>query len=247
MGSTAGPAYSMGSRTKWKAGDHRRGPGSYNPPPTIAKGPAFSMGSRTKTAQSSEFWERGPGTYDIFEGLNKRGPVYSFGIRGTYKAARSEGPGPGAYDSVSTCFTKTAAPSFSMGGRCKSNYNTNSPGPGTYDIARSTRSGPAFSISQRPADFSAAVPHARAYMNVSNTSTSSKSMTPGPGAYNIDCYNNVHSSAPAYSLTSKATHLKSEQDSTPGPGAYSWNTRSSGPAFTMALKRRDNNNNKAST
>ncbi|CAM6017983.1 unnamed protein product [Sphagnum balticum] len=227
MGSTAGPAYSMGSRTKWKAGDHRRGPGSYNPPPTIAKGPAFSMGSRTKTAQSSEFWERGPGTYDIFEGLNKRGPVYSFGIRGTYKAARSEGPGPGAYDSVSTCFTKTAAPSFSMGGRCKSNYNTNSPGPGTYDIARSTRS---------------------AYMNVSNTSTSSKSMTPGPGAYNIDCYNNVvHSSAPAYSLTSKATHLKSEQDSTPGPGAYSWNTRSSGPAFTMALKRRDNNNNKAST
>jgi hypothetical protein len=161
MGSTAGPAYSMGSRTKWKAGDHRRGPGSYNPPPTIAKGPAFSMGSRTKTAQSSEFWERGPGSYDIFEGLNKRGPVYSFGIRGTYKAARSEGPGPGAYDSVSTCFTKTAAPSFSMGGRCKSNYNTNSPGPGTYDIARSTRSGPAFSISQRPADFSATVPHAR--------------------------------------------------------------------------------------
>ncbi|CAM6041171.1 unnamed protein product [Sphagnum compactum] len=227
MGSTAGPAYSMGSRTKWKAGDHRRGPGSYNPPPTIAKGPAFSMGSRTKTAQSSEFWERGPGSYDIFEGLNKRGPVYSFGIRGTYKAARSEGPGPGAYDSVSTCFTKTAAPSFSMGGRCKSNYNTNSPGPGTYDIARSTRS---------------------AYMNVSNTSTSSKSMTPGPGAYNIDSYNNVvHSSAPAYSLTSKATHIKSEQDSTPGPGAYSWNTRSSGPAFTMALKRRDNNNNKAST
>jgi hypothetical protein len=143
MGSTAGPAYSMGSRTKWKAGDHRRGPGSYNPPPTIAKGPAFSMGSRTKTAQSSEFWERGPGSYDIFEGLNKRGPVYSFGIRGTYKVARSEGPGPGAYDSVNTC------------------YNTNSPGPGTYDIARSTRSGPAFSISQRPADFSAAVPHAR--------------------------------------------------------------------------------------
>lgn len=236
---TEGPAYTMGFRNKWKADDHRRGPGSYNTSVSSPSAPAYSMGMRTKP-KTQDTWQRGPGSYEVND--TKRGPSFSLGIRDLSKTNRSTGPGPGSYNVDNSTFTKASAPAYSMGGRCTSSSSTHGPGPGAYNISRNPKGGPSYSMSSRPTDAISGNSYGRSTMtsapafSFGTRSTNHVERTPGPGAYNTE----IRSVGPAYSITSRGHRTKAEKDLNPGPGAYDIVSHArSGPAFTMAHKRRD--------
>lgn len=142
----------------------------------------------------------------------KVAPSFSFGTRHA-KFSSDCSPGPGAY-SVASQITRRGgdgSPKYSLYGRHKALTPFSTPGPGHYAPERSGRSAyysaPTYSLSGR-------------------TKGHKSDNSPGPAAYTLQPMVGIHvltkSSAPAYSMTARATVGSFHEDlrKTPGPGTY---------------------------
>jgi len=142
----------------------------------------------------------------------KTSPSFSFGTRHARFNADCS-PGPGAY-SISSSITRNGgdgSPKYSLYGRHKALTPFSTPGPGRYSPEKSGRSAyysaPVYSLSGR-------------------TDNHKLDQSPGPAAYILHPMMGVHvigrSSAPAYSMTARATVGSFHEDlrKTPGPGTY---------------------------
>lgn len=227
--------------------DKLRGPGSYNPCKISTSAPAYSMGSRLKN-KDNEMWQRGPGSYDF--GEPKRGPSFSLGIRDSIKSNNSSSiPGPGAYNTDKSTFTKASAPSYSMGGRnTTKDYAFQSPGPGAYNLEYSSKNnmGQTHNLNSRVSDatissgstFGRSTMKSAPAFSFGGRSQSQLDNTPGPGAYNVDVGRNK--GGPAYSIASRENRFKSDKGFSPGPGSYNISsTGRSAPSYTIAQKRQE--------
>jgi len=220
--------------------DELRGPGSYNPCKISTSSPAFSMGSRFKN-KDNETWQRGPGFYNF--GEPKRGPSFSLGVRDLMKPNKNFSiPGPGAYNSDKSTFTKPSTPSYSMGGKITQKNNTFlSPGPGAYNIEYNSskrNSRPNYNLNSKAYD---AIITSRSKSGHSSApafsfggrSQSHFDTTPGPGAYNLDLGKNRR--GPSYSIAGRENRFKSNKSSSPGPGAYNISSVGrSAPSYSIA-------------
>jgi hypothetical protein len=201
----------------------------------------MSMRRKSKIADQS----RGPGSYNPCL-ISTSAPAYSMGSR--FKAKDNElwQRGPGSYD----LGEPKRGPSFSLGVRdsAKPNNQPPIPGPGAYNIDKSTfikNSAPAYSMGGKK--------------SINNSIFQS----PGPGAYNIDNAPK-NNSGPTYSMnlrisdaitssgstfgrsTMKSTpafsfggRSHSRVDNTPGPGSYNievGNLKKGGPSYSIASR-----------
>ncbi|KAG0597588.1 hypothetical protein M758_12G007000, partial [Ceratodon purpureus] len=228
----------MSMHSRSRIADQRRGPGSYNPCLISTSAPAYSMGSRFK-AKDNEMWQRGPGCYDL--GEPKRGPSFSLGVRDSTKSNnQSSIPGPGAYNTTRSTFTKHSAPAYSMGGRSTSNSSTfQSPGPGAYNIDSSMNSRVSDAITGSGSAFGHSTMKSAPAFSFGGRSQSRMDSTPGPGSYNIDV-GNSKKGGPAYSIACRENRFKGDKGSSPGPGAYNVSSIGrSAPSYTIAQKRQE--------
>jgi len=166
---------------------------------------------------------------DGHDGRKKQAPAHSFGMRHA-KFSSDVSPGPGAY-AISSSTTRKGTdgtPKYSLYGRHKSISIFSTPGPGAYFPEKSGKSAyycaPTYSLSGR-------------------TKGHSSDQSPGPAAYQlqpmIGTNLKARSSAPAYSMTARATVGSFHEDlrKTPGPGTYKPAdpslTKSRGPSYSM--------------
>ncbi|KAF5840064.1 hypothetical protein DUNSADRAFT_17981 [Dunaliella salina] len=210
-------------------------------------GPSYTMGARTKpvgqTLQEREAaLAPGPGQYEV-SGSVPSGPAFT--IKGKPREHAPESafiPGPGAYHAelpgVGT------GPAYTISGRTKDVIDEHIPGPGDYNIARSTNEGPAHTIAPRakpppievlpgPADYQR-VETARtgpAYTIAARPDPKLPgSDLPAPGEYELP---EAWKEGPAFSIAPR-TQKEGPRDISPGPGQYSQPKSPDGPAYTIA-------------
>ena len=144
------------------------------------------------------------------------------------QAIRSEGPGPGAYESEDA----HTGPQYSMGGRGGlSSYESN-PGPGSYN-ASASRGGTLYSIGGRQSDYPGDMPGPGQYelpkdipppaWSFGSKHEEKKDSNPGPGQYSPQ---DSQRSSPG-TLISQLERNYAEQTDSPGPGAYNTEIKSS--------------------
>jgi hypothetical protein len=149
---------------------------------------------------------------DGHDGRKKQAPAHSFGTRHA-KFSSDCSPGPGAY-AINSSITRrggNGTPKYSLYGRHKELRPFSTPGPGQYSPEQAGKSAyysaPTYSLSGR-------------------TKGHKSDQSPGPAAYGLNSCLGVHvitqSSAPAYSMTARATVGSFHEDlrKTPGPGTY---------------------------
>jgi len=146
------------------------------------------------------------------DGRKKQAPSHSFGTRHA-KFSSDCSPGPAAYGISASCTRKggDGTPKYSLYGRHKELRPFSTPGPGQYSPEQAGKSAyysaPTYSLSGR-------------------TKGHRSDQSPGPAAYVLQSMTGVHvisrSSAPAYSMTARATVGSFHEDlrKTPGPGTY---------------------------
>lgn len=184
----------------------------------------------------------------------KRGPGFAIGVRDSMKRNKELSsslsiPGPGAYNTTKSCFTKASAPAFSMAGRTTtSDCNAYSPGPGAYNVdggSKHNRIGSHGSVARR-----GKVCESRTSFGSCNNMRSTPSFTfgarshvqmdhtPGPGSYNVGV--GTFKVGPSYSIASREHRFHGQKSSNPGPGAYNVPGASSvgraAPSYTIAHK-----------
>jgi len=206
------------------------------------------MGSQFRK-KDNETWQRRPGYYNF--GEPKQGPSFSLGIRDSIKSNNSFSiPGPGAYNSDKSTFTRASAPAYSMGGRNKIKDSTFlSPGPGAYNIEYSSKNniGSPYHLNSRVSNaivsskstFGRSTMKSTPAFSFGGRSQFQLDNTPGPGAYNVDVGKNRQ--GPSYSIASRENRFKSDKGSSPGPGTYNISSVGrSAPSYTIAQKRQEN-------
>ncbi len=215
------------ARSKWAKADNNgsttRSISTFNSSSMAPSGPSYSMGCKL-TPKRNETWQRGPGSYDATYDTKARGPSFSLGVRETAKTARSSGPGPGSYNLESSSFTKTSAPSFSMGGRSSSTSSSSthnsSPGPGAYNLVKDTQSGGTFSS-----------------YRTTTGGDHHQQQHAGSTGYNSSSFgrSTITASAPSFSFGS--ARPIAPVDRTPGPGSYNCRTPFAGPAYSINSRK----------
>mmetsp|Transcript_56844 Transcript_56844/g.165000 ORF Transcript_56844/g.165000 Transcript_56844/m.165000 type:complete len:230 (+) Transcript_56844:143-832(+) len=170
--SARGPAFGFGSSTR----DHPSrpitapGPGQYAPSPRPKSTPPQHRFGTSARAGGNGNGTPGPGAYaPVHSAVKQASPGFSLTPRRErHRAMRMEqAPGPGAYQSrLRPDAKKPPSWGFGTSGRDR-NYSSQTPGPGSYDVARPNSHGPAYSLQNRYAPGR----HGHA------------SDTPGPGAH----------------------------------------------------------------
>jgi len=126
QGERHAPAYSMGSRSRYRKRDATPSPNSYTLPPLLGpkvpnKGSSacFSMTSRAKTGGFSEDLAKtpGPGRYQTVDPstYKRKSPAYSMLQRNFMPGDSTQKPGPGAHSPEKVELNKPVAPKFSLG------------------------------------------------------------------------------------------------------------------------------------
>lgn len=163
------------------------------------------------------------------DGRKKQAPAFSFGTRHA-KFSSDCSPGPGAYSIISSTTRRggDGTPKYSLYGRHKEIRPFSTPGPGQYSPEQAGKSAyysaPTYSLSGR-------------------TKGHKSDQSPGPAAYELNPMIGIHvltkGSAPAYSMTARATVGSFHEDlrKTPGPGTYKpvdpSLIKSRGPSYSM--------------
>nr|PNR32789.1 hypothetical protein PHYPA_024731 [Physcomitrium patens] len=136
-------------------------------------------------------------------------------------------PGPGSYNIDNALSTRASAPSFSMGGKYKSNTCVaSSPGPGAYNIQgclKKNNHGPVYAMKSKVVNSNDRVKRTSGF---GYRSPPRVSQTPGPGSYNIDTYH--IKVGPAYSMASRGHKPKQNKNFVPSPGPGAYNISSMG-------------------
>lgn len=182
------------------------GPGSYNESPIRPHSIAPIIGSESRSGQSKNPENPGPGSYNLES--KPRGPQFSI-LGRSESPIKNNNPGPGQYEPDNLNISRDKSPSFKMGSASRPDIikNTQSPGPGTYEIAKS-QIGPkwGFGSDERNQYF------------INNS--------PGPGTYDIHIEQKS-----GYTMAKK--FLENSSDYVPGPGAYDTSLRTKSPQWTM--------------
>ncbi|ESO99031.1 hypothetical protein LOTGIDRAFT_142353 [Lottia gigantea] len=129
------PAYSFGSRPRYRKNDNTPAANNYTLPgmtgTTVLSGkkqaPCFSLRGRQKTGAFSEDLAKapGPGTYNTADPNNtkSKAPLYSMTSRNNMPGDTTKKPGPGAHSPQNTWTHKKKNPEYSFGVR-HSQYTT---------------------------------------------------------------------------------------------------------------------------
>jgi len=225
-GYRTGPKYSLGIKSG--ASFIRTGanpaPGTYNPAnedkTKYKKTAAYSFGGVARFGMGGEPPSKkmpGPGAYTPADPALGCTCKVGFGtsVRGKGSLVAQANPGPGAYEQRSTI---GQGPMKTAGGRHATSYMRarSLPGPGAYNpsmhYAYPTLPRCGFGTSTRD-DIAA---------------KSRNLVNPGPGAYEMQDFQNVGSDAPKFSATSRRRVHDLNSYVTPGPGTYNAHATSFG-------------------
>jgi len=146
-------------QSKRKGNNDFPGPGTYVIGTALKINKGWTMGKRFESSSEKRKKSKnssdtpGPASYSP-EKFNHTIKGGSFGriSSNTIKMNRKSTPGPGSYAEVNIDVCRTKAPVVSMSPRLepKSNRNKESPGPGQYNVGKSSSSrGPSYTISPR--------------------------------------------------------------------------------------------------
>ena len=123
----SGPQYAIKGRHPGTVDSDQPGPGQYNPPQFPEEPPNWTFGKEKRELEIGSRGVPGPGNYDPKLGGTQ--PLGRFGSEQRTKTARSDVPGPGAYEAQSG-LDKVA---FSLSSRHFIPDKEERPGPGSYD------------------------------------------------------------------------------------------------------------------
>ncbi len=223
MLSVQAPQWTFGNKPAKNSSAARDGPGPADYAPTVpSKASSYSLTGRNFVKESSQN-APGPGAYAVKNSIhNHKGPApssFSMGKRLPQTGKFTPNPGPADYSQNTPFRSATGAPRFSpdkhsRGGAHGEGFeDLQSPGPGSYAVHSSEKSGPKYSIRSRLSE------------------KARPSNSPGPAAYSV---RGPAASGPKFSMGSSKRFVRttSETDSTPGPGEYVVG-KSRGPAFTI--------------
>ena len=260
MLSVQAPQWTFGTKPT-KSSVRTDGPGTADYAPTVGKEkPSYSLTGRNFVREGSSNNTPGPGAYAVKNSKHMRkGPApssFSMGKRLPQTGKFTPNPGPSDYSQHTPFRSATGAPRFSPDKHSRNvdsaEFNAlESPGPGSYAVTSSEKSGPKYSNRSRlsekakaanspgPAAYSVRGPAAtgpKFSMGSSKRfqrSTAENESTPGPGEYVVG-----KSRGPAFTIQSRVSSTaRASQD--PGPHTYSPNftTRKAAPAFSLGGKQ----------
>ncbi|OMJ74565.1 hypothetical protein SteCoe_26464 [Stentor coeruleus] len=176
------------------------GPGQYEIPSTLYN-KSITLGGKFKDL--STLVTPGPGAYDVSLSTELKFPQMKS------PKLKPQIPLTANVSLINPLF-KTVSPSFSMRTRPRDSSPFNGPGPGSYDLTRSSSPG-RITIQGKtklPGQFS----------------------TPGPGTYSLQ----LSRSSPSFSLG--LPHKIDNIPRIPGPGHYNIDKKPSGPSFTIGKR-----------
>jgi hypothetical protein len=239
-----GPAWSLVGRKKPEKGSEVPGPGAYSSN-LHPNSPSFSISRSNRQDFSKNVEHPGPGSYSNNAITTSKSVVFGAASRMIGQNTSLNLPGPGNYEIPSLM---SEGPKYSLRGRCKVMEKTYSPGPGQYEVRKSTESALVHSFTRERRSLSSEklglhVPGPGQYHIKEEPSQGIKfgtdervktaaSPVPGPGAYNLPSVID----SKGFSIYGKPKIKENERS--PGPANYEFKQSMPNRSFSIGRSSR---------